>query len=286
MAVNLYKIRTHKDAGGELFRSVQKQKDQFQGIWIVSPEGKVLSGYGDTSYLVFKNGDVDNGASKTAWIKKVRQTIEAAAQAFGPVQPRSVSSINSLPQRGVGVHADGGVTLALYARCIAYKPLRSDADQHVRIDSFQLTASQWSALSPPTVKKGAEWTLPDATARQFSRVLCAASDSDGWPFPREVSKVQFTARVDKIEHGLATLSYRGTIAGVHVAVGQNAAGLKPDQPRPTFGGEARLTGLALYDTTRRELKALTFVFEGTCYRQSASSAARPMATIVEWQQRR
>ena len=41
VAVNLYKVRLAKDAGGELFRSVQRQKDQYQGIWIVSPAGKL-----------------------------------------------------------------------------------------------------------------------------------------------------------------------------------------------------------------------------------------------------
>ncbi len=39
VAVNLYKVRAAKDASGELFRSIQRQKDQYQGIWIVSPEG-------------------------------------------------------------------------------------------------------------------------------------------------------------------------------------------------------------------------------------------------------
>ena len=46
VAVNLYKVRRAKDAGGDLFRSIQRQKDQYQGIWIVSPEGqKAIADY-------------------------------------------------------------------------------------------------------------------------------------------------------------------------------------------------------------------------------------------------
>lgn len=284
VAVNLYKVRKLEDAGGKLFRSIQKQKDQFQGIWIVSPDGNVLSGYGDNRHLVFKDGDVAVAESQAAFLEAVRQTIATALESFGEVKPRRVQTANSLPHRGVGVQADGSVTLALHARYIAYHPLRSDADDHVNIDSLHLTAQQWSALAPPNAEEGAEWRLPESVARQFSRALCPVSDSDGWPQPGEVARARFTAKVDRIDQGVATLTYRGEISGVHVAAGQNAAGLKPGQPKPTFEGEARLTGLALYDTTRRELKALAFVFEGT-YRRTTSADARPMAAVVEWRQR-
>ncbi len=282
MAVNIYKARKFKGAGGELYRSIQKQKNQFQGIWIVSPEGKVLSGYGESSHVVITNGDVDNAKTEAAWVKVIGKTITDALKVCGKVTPRSVQHFESLPNRGVGVRPDKSVNLALYGRYIAYKPLRSDADNHVRIDSLSLTAQQWAGLAPPKVEAGTEWKVPDGVARQFSRVLCPSSDSDGWPLAKEVTRVQFTGRVDKIENGMAFLSYRGDIAGVHVAIGQNASGLKADEPKPRYGGEAKLTGLALYDTTRREMKALTFVFEGT-YRYRMPADARSMAVVVEWQ---
>ncbi len=43
--INLYKVRKATDGARELFLSVQRQKDQYQGIWIVSPDGKVLAGH-------------------------------------------------------------------------------------------------------------------------------------------------------------------------------------------------------------------------------------------------
>ena len=77
VALNLYTARKAEDAGGELFRSVQKQKPQYQGIWIVSPDGKVLAAQHD-----FRS-DKDQ--------EKVRETlyfIDGALRAFGPVKPR------------------------------------------------------------------------------------------------------------------------------------------------------------------------------------------------------
>ena len=43
MAVSLQKIRTDP-ATKDWFHSVGRQKDQYQGVWIVSPDDKVLAG--------------------------------------------------------------------------------------------------------------------------------------------------------------------------------------------------------------------------------------------------
>lgn len=282
VAVNLYKVRELQDAGGALFRSIQKQKDQFQGIWIVSPDGKVLSGYGGSSHVVFSNGDVDNAKSEAAWIQVVRETIAAALREFGEVTPRRVQADDSTPRRGVGLEPDGGVILALYARYIAYNPLRSDSDNHVNIDSLHLNADAWSDLAPPRLEVGVEWQLPAPVARAFCRALCPVSDSDGWPTTDEISDATFTGRVEAIENGVARLSYRGHIAGVHTAVGQNASGLEPGQPKPTFSGDAVLTGRARFDTAKNAMRTLMFVFEGTSRRYTSTAEARPMAAVVEW----
>src|SRR6187397_2111178 len=43
VAVNLYQIRDDEGPGGKLFRSVQKQMDQYQGFWLVAPDGRALA---------------------------------------------------------------------------------------------------------------------------------------------------------------------------------------------------------------------------------------------------
>src|SRR5207249_2210280 len=153
VAVNLYKVRNAKDAGGELFRSVQRQKDQYQGIWVVSPQGKVLAAH-------------HNFKSPKTWSQEVLETVDSALQSFGPVTARVVKPANPLPARGHGVQPDGSVNLALHARQMlgggrqtappgvaasrlwlwdgALRP-----DGPAVIDSLTLTAKDWAALMPP-----------------------------------------------------------------------------------------------------------------------------------------
>src|SRR2546427_10672734 len=89
VAVNLYKVRQAKDAGGELFRSVQRQKDQYQGLWLVSPEGKVLAGHHDIQ-------DPKN------WSQEGLDTLDAGLKAFGPVRPRPGQPTDPPAYRGIG----------------------------------------------------------------------------------------------------------------------------------------------------------------------------------------
>ena len=79
--MNLYHIRVAKDAGGDLFRSAQQQKSQYQGIWILSPEGNVLAAHQDYK-------------SPETWAAEVLSTIDSALERFGPVQSRPVRSSN------------------------------------------------------------------------------------------------------------------------------------------------------------------------------------------------
>ena len=51
VALNLYKIREARGEGGDFFRSVYKQKPQYQGLWVVSPDGKALASHQETEDL-------------------------------------------------------------------------------------------------------------------------------------------------------------------------------------------------------------------------------------------
>ena len=90
---------------GDLFRSVQKQMDQYQGFWLVSPEGKAL-------------------AKKHEWVTKDQakypqelvETMDEVLRAYASVKPRRLKPSDPLPDRGTGVQKDGGVSLALYGR--------------------------------------------------------------------------------------------------------------------------------------------------------------------------
>jgi hypothetical protein len=56
VALNLYKIRQDQGEAGDFWRSVQKQKPNYQGLWLVSPEGKVLAAHQDMSSMSDPHG--------------------------------------------------------------------------------------------------------------------------------------------------------------------------------------------------------------------------------------
>ena len=120
----MQKIRTDP-ATKDWFRSVGRQKDQYQGVWIVSPGDKVLAG--------------DDYGYKDA--PKLLAGMDAALKAFGPVEPRKAQRQEPFPFRGVGVRRDGSVDLALY-RCYLHQG-KPDGPQ-LR-DTLSLKKEEWAA---------------------------------------------------------------------------------------------------------------------------------------------
>src|SRR3954454_16493130 len=101
-------IRKDQGAAGDFFRSVQQQKPNYQGLWVVSPEGKVLAAHQDMANMADPRG---------TWARSALADLEAGLKAFGPVRPRRVATtVDSLPHRGAGTQSDGRVTLAVSDR--------------------------------------------------------------------------------------------------------------------------------------------------------------------------
>jgi hypothetical protein len=276
VAVNLYKVRAAKDAGGELFRSIQRQKDQYQGIWIVSPEGKVLAGHHDVQ-------------NHKTWAQEVLDTADAALNAFGPVPPRKANATNPLPFRGQGVQGDGSVCLAIYVRQMlgggrASAPagiapsrlwiwdgeLRRDGP--IVIDSLTLPAKEWAGLVPPKIEVGATWSVPDAVARQFCRVLIPSSDQSAMPRPADAKLARLTGTVTTVEDGKARIRLAGAWEAVHLQEG--------DAKRP-IRGAATAEGTAVYDVKQQTMQSLLIVFSGT-YGRPNEEAVNSAGAVVEW----
>ena len=254
MAVNLYKVRQARDAGGELFRSVQRQKDQYQGLWLVSPEGKVLASHHDIK-------DPRN------WSQEVLDTLDAGVKAFGPVMPRQVQPTDPLPHRGIGTGPDGTVTLAVYTRYLH----QGRRDGPAVIDSLKFRAGDWGAFMPPAATAGTDWTLPEAVARQLCRGLSPSSDQSTMPRPGEVTAVRLTGRVVEVREGIARLRYRGEIAARHLYEGKASH------------GQAQVIGVGAYDVKARRMQSLLLLFEGT-HRSAPpyDKATRATGAVVEW----
>ncbi len=268
VALNLYQVREDNGSAGAFFKAVQKQRPaQYQGLYLVSPEGKVLA-----SHQEFK--------SDKTWTREVLADLTPGLKDFRDRPPRQMQKVNALPFRGVGVRPDGSVTLAVQERLVLVKDLGrappSDALGAIVPDSITLTAADWAAFAPPTREMGMKWVVPEAVARKFYPLL-SVSDTV-FRDPKEVTSVEIVGEVRKIVDGVATLSFTGHIAGTHHGT-KNEAKLGNQ-----ISAEARLLGgVGQYDTKAAQLGALTLVFDGQ-WRGWApyDKTTSRFGAVVEW----
>jgi hypothetical protein len=266
VALNLYKIRKAKGNAGDFFRKVQKQRPaQYQGIYIVSPAGKVLA-----------NQANQPGKGKS-WTQDLIDTIDLGIKAHGTVEPRTVKAVDPLPHRGVGAGDGGQVTLALYTRYLLLGLDRRGFGT-VAIDSVVLSGEDWKTLAPPS-GESKEWTVPPRVARQLHRVLSPTSDQNSMARADEVSTVRLTGKVRSVEDGIAYLDYQGEIAGEHVYAFDPHKGKK-------IRARMTLTGVGTYDVKAKRLRSLTLVGEGTFRMFAPYDTEQKYGAVVEWRDKR
>ena len=269
VALNLYKIRQDKGEAGDFFRSVQKQKPNYQGLWVVSAEGKVLSAHQDMKNMADPRG---------RWTKSALGDLEAGLKAFGPVEPRRVGKFQSLPHRGVGAQRDGHVTLAVTDRWVLVNLSRDpprDAMGATVLDSVTLTAAEWKGLAPADSKAGTKWEVPEAVARKFYPLL-STSDTT-FRDPKEVKSVPLAGRVEKVEGGVAHLSYEGEIAATHVGTkDEGKAGKECSSSAKVLGGVGAL------DVKSGKMRSLTLVFDGRFCNYAPYDSPARFGAVVEW----
>jgi hypothetical protein len=271
VALNLYTIREARGEGGDFFRSVYKQMPNYQGLWVVSPEGKALASHQEMKDL-------------SHWRDKVLVDLEAGCKAFGAVEPRRVGPSEPRPDRGVGARPDGGVTLAVTDKVIVVKDLDRDLPRDAIgptvLDGVTLTRAEWAGFTPPEEAEGSRWDVPEAVARRLFPVL-SLSDST-FRSPDEVTAVRLSGTVRSVRDGVAHLSFEGRIAGVHH--GTESEARKGQQ----CSSEARLLGgVGRYDVRTGAMLSLTLVWEGA-FRNYPPYHEPPsrFGAVVEWRSRR
>jgi hypothetical protein len=256
VAISLQKIRTDP-ATRDWFREVGKQKDQYQGVWIVSPDDKVLGG----------------GEYGSKDVPKLLGAMDAALKVVGPVQPRNVRRQEPFPFRGVGVRPDGQVDLALY-RCYLHQ--RKPDGPHLR-DTLPLKKDEWSAFAPPKLVAGTEWVIPEDVARKLVRPFCLNTLGGDMPGPEDAKVAKLTAKVESIKDGRARMRLTGTFEAVKLFKEQNLS----------FRSTATAAGVAEYDVDNNAMLSFLIVFEGE-YQQGAqpeTQKGRPFGAVAEWQRK-
>ena len=263
VALNLYKIRDAKDEGGDFFRSVQRQKPNYLGLWLATWDGRLLA------------------ASVQVDPKKALAELREGLSKFGTVTPRRVRPTNPLPYRGIGVRADGSVTLAISDKAIPVEDLSQlprFSGYQMFLDSVTLSAAEWSALAPPDARAGSEWTIPEEIGRRFFPLLN--------PFdikfrdPAEVTEVQLVGRVASVREGIARLVYEGRIAGTHHGTKNEGSEGKSLSSALKMAG-----GVGAYDIQAGQMLSLTWVWDGR-FRSYPPYADPPIrfGAVAEWHQ--
>jgi len=259
VAMNLYLLRSDSGAAGNLFRSVQRQMDQYQGFWLISPEGKALAKYCDWQ-----------GDPAVPESKRFPTVLDAALKASGTVSPRNAKPTDLLPYRGQGVQPDGKVNLALYGRLMHLgKP-----DGPMMLDSVTFEGAEWAAFAPPAKAKGQEWTLPDKIARSLARSLLSPGDSGGVFRMEDFRQAELRAKVESIEDGKARIRLTGM---------WKADGLYGGEKGKEYGASASGDGIAVYDLEKKSMRSLFMILTGQVGKTSMMViGGRETGGVVEW----
>lgn len=262
VALNLYVIREAKTDGGEFWRDVQKQKpEQYQGIFVVNSEGKVLSSQGRQP------------EKPKTWAGDLLDVLTEGLKAHGAVTPRKVTATEPQPHRGVGEHKDG-VTLAVTMRWTLFGVEKRGLSTPA-FDSVSLTPSQVMSLGLADSPKGATWQVPGAVVKQLHKVLSATSDKGTLPRANEVTVAELKGKVESVSNGIAYLSFEGKIAGSHQGEFEPNVGKRTQS-------EVKLTGVGTCEAKTGKLLTITLLGDGTHRGFPPYDEAQRFGSITEW----
>jgi hypothetical protein len=265
VAMDRHKMDHDQGEVGAFYHSAYTQAPQYQGLWLISPDGRVLC----------KTG---RGAGSDNWPKVVLADLQAGLTKFGPVAPRRVQQRNLHPYKGLGIRPGGSVVLAVTTKAVMIGDLRTEltADKTTwqYIDGVALSSAEWSSVAPPNAQAGCQWTLPEDLGRRFCRMLT----TDMATFQvQDVSEVRLSGRVASVQDGIAYLSYDGRLIGVRRTKGSDVE----QYCAMTLAG-----GVGAYDVRSRQMLSLTWVWDGRIQSRDLRKSPNPdwnrYGAVVEW----
>jgi hypothetical protein len=253
VALDYQTVENPRTREAQFLRPLMKQRNQEQGVWIFSPEGKALGGF-----VGF--GDM---------VGRTKKVIEDALTAFGPVRPREASVVETHPYWGKGRMPDGSVCLAEYVRtsdsALRYMNTRSPV-----ISGVTLSEQEFMAFAPREAAAGAKWTLPEDVAKRLSRITSPMCYQHA-PQPDWVTGVRIDAEVRTVKDGAAWLAYQGRISSAHHVGSQKVS-----------AQEIKLTGEGVFDLETRRMRSLLLVGSGRLHWPEAPEKLVTFDALVEW----
>ena len=261
-AVNLYEVREKTHPANAFFAKLAEQKQQYQGIWIATPEGKLLG-----SYFESENKEFD-------WTVRLIETLQTSLRAFGPVTAVDVRPVDSHPNRGIGVQADGSATLAGTCRRLLLNGKQLTLPQ---LDRFKLTEKQFAGLRPAEVKIGAVFEVSVDAVKALSHLMTHGSGMGQFPEPKDVTDAKLIGSVTEIADGIATITYAGEMAATHKDLFSK---------NERFGhGKTRIVGYGTVDARTGRMLSLLLLMD-TAYRGFPPyDEPQQIVGLVEWKAR-
>jgi hypothetical protein len=259
--------RDRNDPSAILWHAILKQKDlQGQGIWIVAPDGTVIGGMsaevdGHPADRI-GNGPGAPWQSNPRFADAAVELLDKTLAKFGSVSQRSAKP-QPLPYRGAGIKPDGSVRLIAYNK----------ADGGLAF-SVPLSQDDWQAFVPAKAEVGEKWTLPDPVAGAFAPVLSPYADTRFRPRPCDLKSAELTAQIESIENHVARIRLAG----------RWRADWKHDDNEHSIGN-ATAQGIAIYDLSKKSVRSLLMVFDGTySYTTNHIKVHKPLtsAAVVRW----
>jgi hypothetical protein len=261
-AVNLYEVREKTHPANAFFAKLVAQKEQYQGIWIATPDGKLLG-----SFFESENKEFD-------WTVRLLDTLQSSLQKFGPVKQVDARSVDLHPNRGIGVQAEGSATLAGTSRLLLLKGTLLTAPQ---IDSFKLTEKQFAGLRPAEVKIGAVFESSVETVKRLSPLMTNCSGQGQYPEPKDVTEAKLIGTVSQIADGVATITYLGEMSATHKDLFSK---------KERFGhGKSRIVGYGTVDAQSGRMLSLLLLID-TAYRGFPPyDEPQQIVGLAEWKAR-
>jgi hypothetical protein len=255
VAINQLTVKERKDAEGDLFRLIRKQNNTYQGLWFVTPDGKVLG------QIQSRYNDANLQAARAA-LEKWKAVVSEPPQ---PLPERVVHAFDGLPP----VAADS-LRFSVFVRRLN----SVGEDGFPAYDHVDLSADEWRSFIPAESPVGSRRAVSQSVLRKIALTFWPEALSD--PIrPNEIKSVEMTATLASVANDEWMVELSGK-------VGIDGNSVWGNRPRRTY--QAALRGVLRYRPSEGKLTALRLIADGAWHVEESFgrlSAPGRLGVVVE-----